>query len=87
MQHFIQVPRLYHSIALFLSLENEVGRVFKLMRLTSKGVSNHVGPFLYFPPPIFSSTNWVDAVDKPNGEETFQDGYKNDVKNGRTCCL
>ena len=60
MQRFIQVPRLSHSIALFLSLENEVGRLFKLMRmgevrwwLTSKGVSNQVGPFLNFPPPFF----------------------------------
>ena len=60
MQHFIQVPRLSHSIALFLSLENEVGRLFKLMRmgggvgwLSSKGVSNQVGPFLNFPPPFF----------------------------------
>ena len=33
MQHFIQVPRLSLSIALFLSLENEVGRLFKLMRM------------------------------------------------------
>ena len=33
MQHFIQVSRLSHSIAPFLSLENEVGRVFKLMRM------------------------------------------------------
>ena len=33
MQRFIQVPRLSHSIALFLSLENEVGRLFKLMRM------------------------------------------------------
>ena len=73
MQHFIQVPRLSLSIAFFLSLENEVGRLFKLMRmgelggggggwwLTSKGVSNQVGPFLNFPPPIFCSTNWVDG--------------------------
>ena len=62
MQHFIQVPRLSHSIALFLSLENEAGRLFKLMRmegrgkggwLASKGVSNQVGSFLNFPPPIF----------------------------------
>ena len=66
MQRFIQVPRLSHSIALFLSLENEVGRLFKLMQimgegmggggagwLTRKGVSNQVGPFLDFPPPIF----------------------------------
>ena len=74
MQHFIEVPRLSHSIALFLSPGNEVGRLFKLIRmggrgggrgaggwLTSKGVSNQVGPFLNFPPPIFSSTNWVDG--------------------------
>ena len=97
MQHFIQVPRLSHSIALFLSLENEVGGLFKLMRmgggvggggwLSSKGVSNQVGPFLNFPPPFFFSANWVDSCDKPNGEETFQDRYKNDVKNSRTCCL
>ena len=63
MQRFIQVPRLSHSIALFLSLENEVGGLFKLMRmgggvggggwLSSKGVSNQVGPFLNFPPPFF----------------------------------
>ena len=62
MKRVIQVPRLSHSIALFLSLENEVGRLFQLMRimggggegwLTSKGVSNQVGPFLNFPPPIF----------------------------------
>ena len=33
MQHFIQVARLSHSIALFLSLKNEVGRLFKLMRM------------------------------------------------------
>ena len=59
MQRFIQVPRLSHSIALFLSLEYEVGRLFQLMQimgggwLTSKGVSNQVGPFLNFPPPFF----------------------------------
>ena len=92
MQRFIQVPRLCHSIALFLSLKNEVGRLLKLMRmgegwLTSKDVSNQVGPFLNFPPPFFFSANWVDGLDKPNSEETFQDRYKNDVKNGRTCCL
>ena len=81
MQHFIQ---------------GWVGRLFKLMRmgvggggggLLSKGVSNQVAPFLNFPPPIFSPTNWVDGWDKPNGEETFQDRYNNDVKNGRNCCL
>ena len=95
MQHFTQVPRLSLSIAFFLSLENEVGSLFKLMwlgrggggSLSSKGVSNQVGPFLNFPPPFFFSANWVDSCDKPNGEETFQDRYKNDVKNGRTCCL
>ena len=62
MQHFVHAPRLSHSNALFLSLENEVGCLFKLMRmgggggggcLTSKGVSNQGGPFLHFPPPIF----------------------------------
>ena len=64
MQRFIQVPRLSHSISLFLSLEYEVGRLFQLMQimgggggggrwLTSKGVSNQVGPFLNFPPPFF----------------------------------
>ena len=37
MQRFIQVPRLSHSIALFLSLENEVGRLFKLMRIMGGG--------------------------------------------------
>ena len=79
----------------FLSLEDEVGRLFKLMQmggggggwLTSKGVSNQVGPFLNFPPPFFFSANWVDGWDKPNGEETIQDRYKNEVKNGQTCCL
>ena len=30
MQHFIEVPRLSHSIALFLSPGTEVGRLFKL---------------------------------------------------------
>ena len=66
MQHFIQVPRLSHSIALFLSLEYEVRRLFQLMQimgggggggggwLTSKGLSNQVGPFQNFPPPFFS---------------------------------
>ena len=73
MQHFIQVPRLSHSIALFLSLEYEVRRLFQLMQimggggrggggwLTSKGLSNQVGPFLNFPPPFFFSANWVDG--------------------------
>ena len=37
MQHFIQVPTLSHSIALFLSLEREVGRLFKLMRMGEVG--------------------------------------------------
>ena len=55
MQHFIQVPGLSHAIALIA-----LGRLFKLMRLgrggggwlTSKGVSNQVGPLLNFPPPF-----------------------------------
>ena len=37
MQHFVHVPRLSHSIALFLSLENEVGRLFKLMWMGGGG--------------------------------------------------
>ena len=37
MQRFIQVPRLSHSVALFLSLENEVGRLFKLMQTMGEG--------------------------------------------------
>ena len=41
MQHFIQVARLSHSIALFLSLGNEVGRLFKLMRM-GEGVGGGV---------------------------------------------
>ena len=59
MQHFIQVPRLSHSIALFLSLENEVGCLFKLMRMGGGGGGVAykqgclMGPFLNFPPPIF----------------------------------
>ena len=43
MQRFIQVPRLSHSIALFLSLENEVGRLFKLMRIMGGGVAYKQG--------------------------------------------
>ena len=62
MQRFIQVPRLPHSIALFLSLENAVGRLLKLMQTMGGGgwgglgglqASNQVGPFLNFPPLIF----------------------------------
>ena len=37
MQHFVHVPRLSQSIALFLSLENEVGCLFKLMRMGGGG--------------------------------------------------
>ena len=37
MQHFVHAPRLSHSIALFLSLENEVGCLFKLMRMGEGG--------------------------------------------------
>ena len=37
MPRFIQVPRLSHSIALILSLENEVERLFKLMQIMGEG--------------------------------------------------
>ena len=43
MQRFIQVSRLSHSIALFLSLENEVGRLFKLMRMGVGGLDYKQG--------------------------------------------
>ena len=62
------------SLALFLSPGNETGRLFRLPAkkvnedgggkggwLTSKGVSNEVGPFLNFPSTIFFSANWVDG--------------------------
>ena len=42
MQRFIQVPRLSHSIALFLSLENEVERLFKLMQIMGEGGGEEV---------------------------------------------
>ena len=96
MLHFIQVSSLSHSIALFLSLENKVGRSFKLVRMgEGSGGGGGVGrtykqeclksrgTLPKFSPADFFSANWVD---KPNGEKTFQDRYKNDVKNGRTCC-
>ena len=37
MQHFIQVARLSHSIALFLSLEYKDGRLFQLMQIMGGG--------------------------------------------------
>ena len=72
MQHFIQVPRLSHSIALFLSLENEVGRLFKLMRMGElggggggvaykQGCLKSSGTLPKFSSAIFFSANWVDG--------------------------
>ena len=70
MQHFIQVPRLSHSIALFLSLENEVGRLFKLMRMGGgvgggvafkQGCLKSSGTLPKFSSAIFFSANWVDG--------------------------
>ena len=49
MQHFIQVPRLSHSIALFLSLENEVGRLFKLMWMGEGGLQARVSQIKWHP--------------------------------------
>ena len=37
MQRLIQVPRLSNSIALFLYLEYEVGRLFQLMQIMGGG--------------------------------------------------
>ena len=54
--------------------------------LQARVSQNQVGPFLNFPPPIFSSTNWVEGLNKPNGEENIQDRYKKDVKDCWTCC-
>ena len=88
MQHFIQVPRLSHSIALFLSLQNEVVRLFKLMRmgvgggwLTSKGVSNQVGPFLNFPSPIFFLQIELTVEINLTAKKLFKNGW-----HGRTVC-
>ena len=67
MQHFIQVARLSHSIALFLSLENEVGRLFKLMRIMGGGVAykqgclKSSGTLPTFSSAIFFPANWVDG--------------------------
>ena len=73
MQHFIQVPRLSHSIALFLSLENEAGRLFKLMRMEGRGKRGGGGVackkgclkssriFPKFSSANFFSANWVDG--------------------------
>ena len=75
MQHFIQVARLSHSIALFLSLGNEVGRLFKLMRMGGRvegggggvafkqGCLKSSGTLPKFSSAIFFSANWVDRVD------------------------
>ena len=74
MPRFIQVPRLSHSIALFLSLENEVGRLFKLMRMGGgvgggrgvafkQGFLKSSGTLPKFSSAIFFSGNWVDRVD------------------------
>ena len=72
MQHFIQVPRLSHSIALFLSLENEVGRLFNLMRMGEgggggrgvaykQGCLKSSGTLPKFSSANFFSANWVDG--------------------------
>ena len=74
MQRFIQVPRLSHSIALFLSLENEVGRLFKLMQIMGgggwgvggwvaykQGCLESSGTLPRFSSANFFSANWVDG--------------------------
>ena len=67
MQHFIQVPRLSHSIALFLSLENEVGCLFKLMRMGGGGGGGGLqarvshGTLPKFSSANFFSANWVNG--------------------------
>ena len=74
MQHFIQVPRLSHSIALFLSLGNEVRRLFQLMQIMGGGGGGggvafkqrclkSSGTLPKFSSAIFFSGNWVDRVD------------------------
>ena len=52
-----------------------------------QGCLKSSGTLPKFSPANFFSANWVDGWNKPNGEETIQDLYKNDVKNGRTCFL
>ena len=70
MQHFIQVPRLSHSIALFLSLEYEVGRLFQLMQIMGgggggvaykQGCLKSSGTLPKFSSAIFFPANWVDG--------------------------
>ena len=62
MQRFIQVPRLSHCIALFLSLENEVGRLFKLMRIMGGGGRGGLQARVrQFSSAIFFPANWVDG--------------------------
>ena len=70
MQRFIQVPRLSHSVALFLSLENEVGRLFKLMQTMGEGgwggggwltSLESSGTLPKFSSANFFSANWVDG--------------------------
>ena len=73
MKRVIQVPTLSHSIALFLSLENEVGRLFKLMRMGElggwgggvvaykQGCLKSSGTLPKFSSAIFFPANWVDG--------------------------
>ena len=69
MQHFVHAPRLSHSIALFLSLENEVGCLFKLMRMGEgggevsykQGCLKSRGTLPTFSSANFFSANWVDG--------------------------
>ena len=74
MQRFIQGPRLSRFIAPFLSLEDEVGRLFKLMRMGGGGGGRGRGggfqarvsqikwdPSFIFFSAIFFSANWVDG--------------------------
>ena len=69
MQHFVHVPRLSQSIALFLSLENEVGCLFKLMWMGEggggvaykQGCLKSSGTLPKFSSAIFFPANWVDG--------------------------
>ena len=67
MQHFVHVPRLSHSIALFLSLENEVGCLFKLMQMGGGGGGGGLqarvchGNLPKFSSANFFSANWVNG--------------------------
>ena len=40
--------------------------------LSSKGVSNQLGPFLNFPPPFFFSANWVACVQTITKKKLFK---------------